>query len=139
MPVQAQRGAVRVAVCGREKRVLGSGERFETPETFVAVHEGDYFAMLSSYRRLMSERGLAPAVPPPASYEPIWCAWGYERACTTALIEGTLPKVKELGLQWAVIDDGWQAMIGDWRPDRAKYPAGDADVRRLVSNIRAVG
>ena len=97
LPVQGRRGAVRVAVCGREKRYLKPGDRFETPETFVAVHHGDYFAALSSYRRLMSERGLNPGGPPAASYEPIWCAWGYERACTTALIEGTLPKVKELG------------------------------------------
>ena len=139
LPVQGQRGSVRVAVCGREKRNLKPGDMFETPETFVAVHSGDYFAALSAYRRLMSERGLTPAVPPAASYEPIWCAWGYERDCTTALIEGTLPKVKELGLQWAVIDDGWQAMIGDWSPHRAKYPNGEADMRGLVSDIRTAG
>jgi alpha-galactosidase len=139
LPVQGQRGAARVAVCGREKRDLKPGERFDTPQTFVAVHDGDYFAALSSYRHLMSERGLTPAIPPATSYEPIWCAWGYERDCTTALIEGTLSKVKELGLDWAVIDDGWQAMIGDWNPDRTKYPDGEADVRRLVSNIRTGG
>jgi alpha-galactosidase len=139
LPVQGQRGSVRVAVCGREKRDLKPGDMFETPETFVAVHNGDYFAALGAYRRLMSERGLTPAVPPAASYEPIWCAWGYERACTTALIEGTLPKVKELGLQWAVIDDGWQAMIGDWNPHRAKYPNGEGDMRGLVSDIRTAG
>jgi len=139
LPVQGQRGAVRVAACGREKHNLKAGERFDTPETFVAVHDGDYFTALTRYRRLMSERGLTPAVPPAASYEPIWCAWGYERSCTTALIEGTLPKVKELGLSWAVIDDGWQAMIGDWNLDRTKYPNGDADMRRLVSDIRAGG
>ena len=40
---------------------LKPGERFETPETFVAVHDGDYFAALSSYRLLMSERGMTPA------------------------------------------------------------------------------
>jgi alpha-galactosidase len=139
LPVHAERGAVRVAVCSSEKRYLKPGETFETPETFVAVHGGDYFAVLNSYRHLMSERGLTPAVPPATSYEAIWCAWGYERSCTTALIEGTLPKVKELGLEWAVIDDGWQTAIGDWNPDRAKYPNGDADVRRLVSDIRAGG
>jgi alpha-galactosidase len=139
LPVHAERGSVRVAVCGKEKRYLRPGETFETPQTFVAVHGGDYFAVLCTYRNLMSERGLTPAVPPATSYEPIWCAWGYERSCTTALIEGTLPKVKELGLEWAVIDDGWQAMIGDWVPNRAKYPNGDADVRRLVSDIRASG
>jgi alpha-galactosidase len=137
LPVQGQRGAVRVAVCGRETHHLRPGERFETPQTFVAVHDGDYFAALSNYRLLMSERGLTPAMPPARAYEPIWCAWGYERDCTTALIEATLPKVKDLGLSWAVIDDGWQAMIGDWNPNRAKYPNGETDMRRLVSDIRA--
>jgi alpha-galactosidase len=139
LPVEGQRGAVRVAVCGREKRYLKPGEKFDTPETFVAVHGGDYFAVLNSYRVIMSERGLTPAASPAPAYDAIWCAWGYERSCTTELIEGTLPKVKELGLEWAVIDDGWQAMIGDWSPDRAKYPNGDADMRNLVSNIRAAG
>ena len=139
LPVHAERGAVRIAVCANDKRYLKVGETFETPETFVAVHRGDYFAVLNAYRNLMAERGLKAAVPPATSYEPIWCAWGYERSCTTALIEGTLPKVKELGLEWAVIDDGWQAMIGDWVPDRRKYPNGDADVKRLVSDIRASG
>jgi alpha-galactosidase len=139
LPVEGQRGAVRVAVCGREKHDLKPGQVFETPQTFVAVHDGDYFATLVSYRRLMSERGLTAAVAPASSYEPIWCAWGYERDCTTALIEGTLPKVKELGLEWAVIDDGWQMRIGDWNPDRIKYPNGEADLRSLVANIRTAG
>jgi alpha-galactosidase len=139
LPVAGQRGSVRVAVCGRERRDLRPGEGFDTPQTFVAVHDGDYFAALASYRLLMSERGMTPAVPPATAYEPIWCAWGYERDCTTELIEGTLSKVKELGLKWAVIDDGWQAMIGDWNPNRSKYPNGEADVRRLVSDIRAEG
>jgi alpha-galactosidase len=139
LPVEAGRDAVRVAVCGRDLRHLRPGEQFETPETFVAVHSGDYFATLDTYRRVMSERGLTPAAPPAAAYEPIWCAWGYERDCTTALIEGTLPKVKELGLDWAVIDDGWQSMIGDWTPNRAKYPNGESDLRRLVANIRGAG
>jgi alpha-galactosidase len=139
LPVQGQRGAVRVAVCGRERRYLKTGESFDTPETFVAVHDGDYFAALNRYRLLMSERGMTPAVPPAPAYDAIWCAWGYERSCTTELIVGTLPKVKELGLEWAVIDDGWQAMIGDWTPHHAKYPNGDADVRSLVADIRAGG
>ena len=139
LPVQEQPGGVRVAVCSREKRALRPGDSFQTLETLVTVHDGDYFATLSTYRHLMSERGLKPAEPRAASYEPIWCAWGYERDCTTALIEGTLPKVKDLGLDWAVIDDGWQSMIGDWTPLATKYPQGEADLRRLVADIRAGG
>jgi alpha-galactosidase len=139
LPVSCDHAEVRLAVCGREKRSLAAGDSLSTPQTFVAVHGGDYFATLVAYRRLMSERGLTPAPAPAAAYEPIWCAWGYERACTTALIEGTLAKAADLGLKWAVIDDGWQSMIGDWTPDRVKYPAGDADVRSLVADIRAAG
>jgi len=139
LPIAEHGDAVHVAVCGREPRDLNPGERFETPETFIAVHDGDYFATLGRYRGLMSERDLMPAAVPPASYEPIWCAWGYERDCTTALITGTLPKVKELGLSWAVIDDGWQKAIGDWTPAQGKYPNGPPDMRRLVADIRAAG
>ena len=139
LPVQEQQGRARVAVCSREKRVLGAGQTFRTLDTFVAVHGGDHFATLSTYRQVMADRGVKPAQPTPPCYESIWCAWGYERECTTALIEGTLPKVQELGLKWAVIDDGWQSAIGDWNPNPSKYPEGAADVRRLVSAIRERG
>jgi alpha-galactosidase len=139
MPVMEQRGGVRVAVCSREKRALAPGDTLKTLETFITVHDGDHFATLNRYRQVMADRGLKAAEPCAACYEPIWCAWGYERDCTTALIVGTLPKVKELGLEWAVIDDGWQSNIGDWKPDPSKYPDGDAGVRNLASSIRAAG
>jgi alpha-galactosidase len=53
------------------------------------------------------------------------------------LIEATLPKVRELGLRWAVVDDGWQNNVGDWQLDRQKYPRGDADMVALTQRIRA--
>jgi alpha-galactosidase len=118
---------------------LAPGESMQTLDSFVAAHPGDYFAALDAYRRLMAERGLQSPLPPPAAYEPIWCAWGYERECTPDRIRATLPKVRELGLDWAVIDDGWQQRIGDWNLDPRKFPGGDADMRRLVQDIRAAG
>ena len=139
LPVHEHDGTVRVAVCSRDKHELRPGDRLQTASTFVAVHGGDHFQPLNTYRELLSERGLQPATPVAASYEGIWCAYGYERECTTALIEGTLPKVQDLGLGWAVIDDGWQAKIGDWTPHPTRYPNGAADVRGLVASIRAHG
>src|SRR4029077_17211939 len=103
----------------------------------IATHTGDYFATLDAYRRIMAERVLRSPQPPDSAYEPIWCAWGYERECTPRLIEDTLPKVRELGLRWAVIDDGWQSNVGDWTLDPVKYPHGDTDMKRLVGAIRA--
>ena len=45
--------------------------------------------------------------------------------------------MKELGLRWAVIDDGWQSNVGDWKPQASKFPRGAADMQQLVLDIRA--
>jgi alpha-galactosidase len=137
LPVRCDATGVALAITQPIEHVLRTGESFETPQTFIATHTGDYFAVLDAYRRLMADRGVASPPPPPAAYEPIWCAWGYERDCTVQLITDTLPKVRDLGLRWAVIDDGWQSNVGDWNPDRDKYPRGDADMRQLVQTIRS--
>jgi alpha-galactosidase len=137
LPVSCNDNGVDLALTNPFERVLAPGEQFNTHETFIAVHTGDYFSVLDSYRRLMAERGIESPLPPKAAFEPIWCAWGYERDCTVQLIEDTLPKVRDLGLRWAVIDDGWQSNVGDWNANREKYPRGDADMQQLVRNIRA--
>ena len=137
LPVKRGADGVELAIAGTLERTLAPGEQFETPETFIATHRGDYFTTLDAYRRIMAERGLRSPQPPDSAYQPIWCAWGYERDCTPQLIEATLPKVRELGLRWAVIDDGWQSNVGDWQPAAHKFPAGASDMQRLVRQIRA--
>ena len=139
LPVSHRDGAATVAIRSERKRMLQPDEEFALPDTFVATHTGDYFATLNAYRRIMADRGLSSPAPPDAAYEPIWCAWGYERSCTVQLIEDTLPKVRELGLGWAVIDDGWQSNVGDWALNKAKFPNGEADMKRLVASIRSQG
>jgi len=137
LPVKRIAGGVSLAISGTLERTLAPGAQFDTPETFIATHTGDYFATLDTYRRIMAERGLTSPRPPESAYEGIWCAWGYERACTPQLIEETLPKVRELGLRWAVIDDGWQSNVGDWKPHPGKFPRGASDMQQLVREIRA--
>jgi alpha-galactosidase len=141
LPVQCTAAGVSLAMTGAMSgglpRTLAAGESFATPATFIAVHSGDYFSVLDAYRRIMDKRGIASPAPPADAYESMWCAWGYERDCTLQLIEDTLPKVQELGLKWAVIDDGWQSNVGDWQLDKTKYPGGENDMQRLVSSIRA--
>src|SRR5262249_5262349 len=124
LPVHEQDGNAHLALRAAGKRILLPGESFETLETFLCAYTGDCFAALDAYRRLMGERGLRSPQPPSGSYESIWCAWGYERDCSVKLIEDTLPKVRELGLSWAVIDDGWQSNVGDWRLHAQKFPGG---------------
>ena len=139
LPVKEQQGAACLEIHAEGKHLIAPGESFATLETFVAAHGGDYFATLDAYRRLMGERGLRAPQPPKESYEPIWCAWGYERNCTVQLIEDTLPKVKDLGLSWAVIDDGWQSSVGDWNLNTGKFPGGETEMKRLVGRIKEQG
>jgi alpha-galactosidase len=136
LPIRAHAGEATIAVQCRRETPLAPGATFETLETFVAVHRGDHFATLDAYRRIMADRGMRAPAPSAASYESMWCAWGYERECTVPLIEGTLPKVRDLGLRWAVIDDGWQNDVGDWRLNPQKFPDGEAGMRELVARIR---
>ena len=139
LPLGMSRAGARVAVACDQAITLAPGEGFSTFDTFVAVHRGDYFATLDAYRRILAERGLAQAKVPAAAYEPVWCAWGYERSFTVGQILGTLPKARQLGLGWAGVDDGWQTAIGDWDLDSKKFPRGDADMIALVAAIRDAG
>jgi alpha-galactosidase len=139
LPLTMTAAGARIAVeCDSALR-LAPGEGFSTFETFVAVHRGDYFATLDAYRRILAERGMARAKVPAAAYEPVWCAWGYERDFTVDQVVGTLGKASELGLGWAGLDDGWQTAVGDWHLDPKKFPRGDADMIALVKAIRDAG
>jgi alpha-galactosidase len=139
LPVKAVGDQVDVALRGDAPQVLAPGATLTTPPTFLAVHRGDFFVPLDRYRRLMAALGLAAPEPPSSAYEAQWCAWGYERDFSLDYVRATLPKVQELGFKWAVLDDGWQVKTGDWRPDLAKFPQGEADMKALVADIHARG
>lgn len=139
LPVRAVAGGAALAVEFDTETTLQPGATLETMDTFLALHRGDYFAALDQYRQAMAERGVSAPDAPAESYEPIWCAWGYERDFTVPLMVGTLQKAKELGLEWAVLDDGWQNNEGDWKLDTKKFPNGDADMRGLVGAIKDAG
>jgi alpha-galactosidase len=115
------------------------GDTLQTFATFVSVHAGDCYTSLRAYSRYMQASGIKLAPVEPDAYEAVWCAWGYERRFTVNEVMGTLPKVKELGLKWVDIDDGYQQSEGDWDADRSKFPHGSADMRRMVDQIHAMG
>lgn len=123
-----------------EKMVsLAPGALMQTLETFVNIHSGDYYSTLKNYRQVMAAKGLTIDDAPDSAYEPIWCAWGYERNFSPAEVLATLPKAKELGLKWAVLDDGWQTAEGDWYLSPEKFPGGDKDMTDFVSKINEAG
>lgn len=130
------------AVIGVRQKVdldLGPGEGFRTLRTFVKIHTGDHFETLRQYREIMLRQGASFRDFPASTYEPIWCGWGYGRDFTMQQMYGALPKVRDLGFRWAVLDDGWQTAEGDWDLLPDKFPAGDTDMKRFTEQVRAHG
>lgn len=139
LPVSGQPAGTRIAIAGDEPVLLAPDDSLTLPTLFLMAHEGDHFRPLDTYRRIMADRGIAaPPIPEP-SYAPVWCAWGYGRDFTMDEIFTAMPKAKEIGLEWAVLDDGWQTSEGDWKLNPKKFPRGDADMKAFVNRIKATG
>lgn len=143
LPVDAKYKKEKVSI-GVEKDlgedfILHPGESYETLETFVMLHSGDCFNSLRRFSQFMQAKGMQFPEAEPTAFEPIWCAWGYERDFTLDEIIGTLPKVKELGFKWAVLDDGFQIAEGDWNTNSNKFPGGDKQMKKLVDEIHSYG
>ena len=115
-----------------------NGDYLDLPVMIGAFH-GDYFDPLRTYGSLIQRGGFRFARPPKDSFEGIWCSWGFERKVVADDLLRTIPTVKSLGLPWVVMDDGFQASIGDWPLDPAKFPRGDADMRELTDSIHSAG
>jgi alpha-galactosidase len=115
------------------------GDTIQTCETFVSVHTGDCFATLNSYSEYLQSGGIRFVPEEPEAFEPVWCAWGYWQKFTITEIERTLPKVKELGIKWVDIDDGYQITEGDWNISPGRFPEGVDAMRNLVKKIHAMG
>ena len=139
MPNGSNLATIGVSQDFEERTKFASKDSIETLETFISITKGDYYANLSRYSRLMQARGITIAEPEEEAFESIWCAWGYERQFTLDEIIGTLPKVKELGIKWAVLDDGFQIAEGDWNANPEKFPQGNAAIKTLVDKIHAQG
>lgn len=117
--------------------ILQPGDTLRSFRQFVMEGTGDFFQPLRNYTSYMKETfGFASPVSPESAYEPVWCAWGYERQFTVGEVIGTLPKVVELGFTWVDIDDGYQWCEGDWE---ANDRIGAAGMRRLTEAVHNAG
>ncbi len=116
---------------------LRPGEVYATPLTFVSVFHGDFYEPLSLYSKMLQGRGLSLAHPTEADYQANWCGWGYEMDITPKQMLGTIPKLKELGLQWATLDAGWFKVRGDWQPRPDTFP-GDS-LQKVVKAYHDAG
>ena len=117
--------------------VLEPGDTLFALKQFVWEGKGDFFKPVRAFSEYMQETyGFEMPVSPDDAYEPVWCAWGYERNFTVDEVIGTLPKVVELGFKWVDIDDGYQICEGDWTTNDRIGPEG---MKRMTDAVHAAG
>ncbi len=116
---------------------LKPGETISTPRTFLAVYSGDFYKPLSLWSDVIDKEGLKKPLNNEENYAVSWCGWGYEFGVTPKQMVDTIPKLKELGIHWATLDDGWFNNYGDWQP-RSPAFAGDA-IEQMVKTFHDQG
>jgi alpha-galactosidase len=126
IPVQTRKdGRVDAGVSIPAKTVLKPGEVYSTPRTFLAVYAGDFYEPLKMWSDAIEKEGLSKPANNEENYAVAWCGWGYEFGVTPKQMLDTIPKLKELGIHWATLDDGWFSNYGDWQPRKPVF-AGTA-------------
>jgi alpha-galactosidase len=138
LPVKVEdNGQVNASVDIPVNTTLKPGDSFSTPRTFVAVYAGDFYQPLHLWSRVLQKEGWEIPKPSTEAYNVSWCGWGYEFNVTPAKMLGTVPKLKELGIKWATLDDRWFNNYGDWQPRSDTFP-GDS-IKKMVDDFHKQG
>jgi alpha-galactosidase len=137
IPVKAEKDGVSASVVIPANAVLKAGESYSSPRTFVAVYAGDYYEPLRTWSTVLAKEGWNLPKPSSEAYNVSWCGWGYEFNVTPAQMVGTIPKLKELGIKWATLDDRWFDTYGDWNPRTDTFPE-DA-IKKMVADFHKQG
>jgi alpha-galactosidase len=130
-------GRVSAAIDIAANVALKPGESFSTPRSFVAVYAGDFYEPLRMWSSILQKEGWEITKPSTEAYNVSWCGWGYEFNVTPAQMLGTVPKLKELGIKWATLDDRWFDTYGDWNPRKETFP-GDS-IKKMTEDFHKQG
>ena len=112
---------------------LKPGETYSSPRSFVSVFAGDYYEPLRTWSSVLQKEGWELPKVSGEAYNVSWCGWGYEFNVTPAQMLGTVPKLKELGIKWATLDDRWFDTYGEWNPRNETFP-GDS-IRKMTDDF----
>ena len=116
---------------------LKPGETLSTPRSFISVYAGDFYEPLRIWSSVLQKEGWEIPKPSAEAYNVSWCGWGYEFNVTPAQMLGTVPKLKEMGIKWATLDDRWFDTYGEWNPRSETFP-GDS-IKKMNDDFHKQG
>jgi len=119
------------------KVTLKPGDSYSTPRTFVSVYAGDFYEPLHLYASVLAREGWILPKPSKEAYNIAWCGWGYEFNVTPKKMLGTIPKLKEMNIKWATLDDRWFQNYGDWEPRPDTFPGNS--IKTMVDEFHKQG
>lgn len=138
LPVRVEAdGRVNASIVLPANQTLKTGETYSTPRSFLAVYSGDFYEPLRLWSSVLQKEGWNLPKPSNEAYNVSWCGWGYEFNVTPAQMLGTVPKLKEMGIKWATLDDRWFDTYGDWNPRSDTFP-GDS-IKKMVDDFHKQG
>lgn len=121
-------------------KTISQGNEVDAGQSFINVHQGDYYSGLRGYKNSMEHIGMImPENVSNRSYELRWEGWGWGTNWTVDLIIGKLDELEAAGIKQITIDDGWYNSAGDWELDSGKFPNGISDMLRLTDAIHSHG
>ena len=138
IPVKVEHdGRVNTSVTIPANATLKPGETYSTPQSFVAIYSGDFYEPLRLWSSVLQKEGWQLPKPSSEAYNVSWCGWGYEFNVSPAQMTGTIPKLKEMNIKWATLDDRWFDTYGDWNPRPDTFP-GDS-IKKMVDDFHKEG
>ncbi|MEI6053405.1 MAG: alpha-galactosidase, partial [Opitutaceae bacterium] len=121
------------------KKQLSPGETFVSPKGFLMPYKGDVWQDafgngLAQYTRKymgvkLFEKKLAPTF--------FYNTWNpFKAKISSSLIKQVADVTSKAGVEYLIIDDGWQNNYGDWDADTEKFPGG---LKPVCDYIRSKG
>lgn len=145
-PLRHESNAVTVGIerdigLGPETPELPAGGVFETLQTFLSVHTGDFYEGVNVMSLLLQDIGIQYRNPPIEDLTaPAWSNRGGGRNARNASKQYTLdmlPVLKKYGIKWIHIGGGWTPHLGDY--DAGSKFDGDDDLKRFIAHLHAEG
>lgn len=115
---------------------LAPGESFESSASFLGLFSGDWDEAAYRTQRFV-EQALAKPVPDPDKFPYLmFDTWGYGEDINEEKLFQAAKIAVELGVEVFTVDLGWAERIGDWFPDRKKFPRG---LKPLSDYVHSLG